>query len=110
MFFCSLKPPRTLRLIALWTLAYSGVTMIGYITFIITLCSPPPYFWNQFDVGSVGTCISAHRAYTSLHIFNIPNIIGDLTMAILPCAMVQGMNMSRGKKCITSVLLGISTW
>lgn len=108
IFFCSLRPPRILRNISIVVACFSVATGIVYGSLIIFICSPPSYFWHQFFPGA-GKCMDVDKAYIALQIINIPNILSDVTLAVLPCIMVRNMNMKRGKKIGVSILLGLST-
>lgn len=81
--------------------------LTGLIFFFVTMlqCNPISYFWNKET--QTGTCISIDIIIVLTYIYSAFNIICDFTFALLPIAIVQGLNMHRRLKIAIVPLLGM---
>lgn len=92
-----------------WTL-YIAIfinILTGLIFFFVTMlqCNPISYFWNKETQS--GTCISIDIIIALTYLYSAFNIICDFTFALLPIAIVQGLNMNRRMKIAIVPLLGM---
>ncbi len=106
IFFCSLKPQRVLRLVAISTGWVTVATAIGFITFKIFRCMPVSYFWGQLG-GAKGSCLDPYTCFVLMQFFNALDIVTDVILALLPCIMVCKLNMRTAQKAGVSILLGL---
>ena len=107
MFFCSLSPPRKLRVIAIIMAVLSVLTGLATSTFQIFQCWPVSYFWTRFESSVKGTCVAQDKAFAILQTVNSFDILTDSVLALLPAIMLWNMNMKRLEKMGVSILLGL---
>lgn len=92
-----------------WTL-YGAIfvnILTGLIFFFVTTlqCLPISYFWNKET--QTGTCISIDIIIALTYLYSAFNIICDFTFALLPIAIVKGLNMHRRMKLAIVPLLSM---
>jgi hypothetical protein len=107
VFFCSLCPPRSLRLVAIGAAGISIATGLGTEVYQIFQCWPVSYFWNRFNPTAKGFCYDPHKSFAILQTVNAFDIVTDIMLALLPCIMVWNMTMRKIKKFGISILLGL---
>lgn len=96
----------TLHRWILYTAIFINI-LTGIIFFFVTTlqCSPISYFWNKET--QAGTCIPIDIIIVLTYIYSSFNIVCDFTFALLPIAIVQGLNMPRRLKIAIVPLLGM---
>ncbi len=107
-FFCSLNPPRPLKVVAICSGCLTVVCFITSVCFLAFQCRPVPYFWTRFAFnGSQGSCLDKYIIYDAYQVVNALDILADVVLAVLPCIMVWNMTMRRVEKFYLSTLLGL---
>ena len=109
MFFCSLRPPKVLRTIAITTSVVSTLCGTGMALFLTFQCRPVSYYWRRVNLEErvPGKCVKMHEQYILLSAFNASDLATDVVLALLPFFMVWNMKLSKSKKILVAILLGL---
>lgn len=99
----------TIDRIHAWILyaAISLATIVGLIFFFFTIfqCNPVNFFWNQFS-GS-GTCIDVNVLLGIAYLYSVGAAVTDLTIGLLPVALIWNLRMNQRAKIAIIGILGI---
>ncbi|KAJ5193531.1 hypothetical protein N7449_009673 [Penicillium cf. viridicatum] len=89
--------------------AMALATAIGIIFFLLTMfqCSPVDYFWNRAQPNAHGSCINKTPLIGVAYLYSVGAAITDLTIGLLPVALIWNLRMNRGTKIAIVVVLGI---
>lgn len=91
---------------------YAAMTLasvVGIIFFFFTLfqCTPVDFFWNRAQPGASGKCVSNNTLIGIAYLYSIGAAITDLTIGLLPVALIWNLRMNTRTKCAIIVILGI---
>jgi len=89
---------------------YAAITLataVGLIFLFFTVfqCDPVPYFWNRTPV--TGTCISTDLLIDIAYLYSVGAAITDLTIGLLPVALIWNLRMNQRTKAAIVGILGI---
>lgn len=84
-------------------------TAIGIIFFFLTMfqCSPVHYFWNRAQPNAHGSCINKTPLVGVAYLYSVGAAITDLTIGLLPVALIWNLRMNRRTKIAIVIVLGI---
>lgn len=84
-------------------------TAVGVIFFFFTMfqCTPVEYFWNRAQPGASGTCVSNSVLIGIAYLYSVGAAITDLTIGLLPVALIWNLRMSPRTKGAIVAILGI---
>jgi hypothetical protein len=84
-------------------------TAIGIVFFFFTMfqCTPVDFFWNRSQPGASGTCVSNHVLIGIAYMYSVGAAITDLTIGLLPVALIWNLRMNNRTKCAIVGILGI---
>jgi hypothetical protein len=98
----------TINRIHVWILyaAISFASAVGlvFLFFTIFQCSPIDYFWNKGTTTETGTCISTALLINIAYFYSASAAVTDLTIALVPVALIWNLRMDRRTK---SAVIGI---
>ncbi|CAG8944418.1 unnamed protein product [Penicillium salamii] len=82
---------------------------VGIIFFFFTLfqCTPVDFFWNRAQPGASGKCVSNNTLIGIAYLYSIGAAITDLTIGLLPVALIWNLRMNTRTKCAIILILGI---
>ncbi|KAJ6127792.1 hypothetical protein N7471_009009 [Penicillium samsonianum] len=89
--------------------AMALATAVGLIFFFVTIfqCSPVDYFWNRAQPSAHGSCMNKHALAGIAYLYSVGAAITDLTIGLLPVALIWDLRMNLRAKCAVAVILGI---
>ncbi|CAI7616625.1 uncharacterized protein N7487_009174 [Penicillium crustosum] len=89
--------------------AMTLATVIGLIFFFFTIfqCSPVNYFWNRTQSHAHGSCIKTTTLIGVAYLYSVGAAITDLTIGLVPVALIWNLHMSRRTKVAIIIILGI---
>lgn len=84
-------------------------TVVGLIFFFFTMfqCSPVDFFWNRAQPDANGSCINKDLLVGIAYLYSVGAAITDLTIGLLPVALIWDLRMNRRTKSAIVVILGI---
>jgi hypothetical protein len=84
-------------------------TAVGIIFFFFTIfqCTPVDFFWNRKQPGASGTCVSNDVLIGIAYLYSVGAAITDLTIGLLPVALIWNLRMNNRTKCAIVGILGI---
>lgn len=84
-------------------------TAVGLIFFFVTIfqCSPVDYFWNRAQPSAHGSCMHKNALAGIAYLYSVGAAITDLTIGLLPVALIWDLRMNLRAKCAVAVILGI---
>jgi hypothetical protein len=84
-------------------------TAVGLVFFFFTLfeCSPFSYFWNQAQPGAQGKCVNTSTLIAIAYLYSVGAAVTDLTIGLLPVALIWNLRMNRRTKGAIAGILGI---
>ncbi|KAJ5593701.1 hypothetical protein N7537_010605 [Penicillium hordei] len=84
-------------------------TAIGLIFFFFTVfqCSPVDYFWHRVQPNTHGSCINKTTLIGVAYLYSVGAAITDLTIGLLPVALIWNLRMNRRTKVAINAILGI---
>ncbi|KAJ5190003.1 hypothetical protein N7491_007956 [Penicillium cf. griseofulvum] len=82
---------------------------VGFVFFLFTIfqCSPVNYFWNQAQPTAHGSCIDKDPLIVIAYVYSVGAAITDLTIGLLPVALIWNLRMNRRTKGAMAAILGI---
>lgn len=82
---------------------------VGLVFFFFTIfeCSPVSYFWNQIQPTSKGKCVNPDILIGIAYLYSVGAAITDLTIGLLPVALIWNLRMNRRTKGAIVGILGI---
>lgn len=99
----------TIDRIHAWVLfgAMSLSTVVGLIFFFFTIfqCHPIDYFWSRRT--ETGTCIDRNLLIGIAYLYSVGAALTDLTIGLLPVALIWNLSMNRRTKAAIVGILGI---
>lgn len=99
----------TVERIHAWILygAMALATAVGLVFLFFTIfeCRPVDFFWNRYS--EQGTCIDPDVLIAIAYLYSVGAAITDLTIGLLPVALIWNLRMSRRKKQAIIGILGI---
>ncbi|EKV06545.1 Integral membrane protein, putative [Penicillium digitatum] len=86
-------------------------TAVGLIFFFFTMfqCSPVDYFWKRAQPNTHGACINRTLLIGIAYLYSIGAAITDLTIGLIPVALIWNLRMNRRTKGAIAVILGIGS-
>ncbi|KAJ5371617.1 hypothetical protein N7517_003623 [Penicillium concentricum] len=89
--------------------AMSLATVVGIIFFFFTMfqCTPVNYFWNNAQPNAHGSCIDKNPLIAIAYLYSVGAAITDLTIGLLPVALIWNLRMNRRTKGAMVAILGI---
>lgn len=97
----------------LWILyaAVSFASAVGlvFLFFTVFQCSPVEYFWNKGPRTERGTCIDMDILISVGYFYSAGAAVTDLTIAIIPVALIWNLHMNRLNKCVVMGVLCIGS-
>jgi hypothetical protein len=98
----------TINRIHIWilyaTISFASGAGLVFLFFIIFQCSPVDYFWDQSGTAETGTCISKDLLINIAYFYSASAAVTDLTIALVPVALIWNLRMDRRNK---SAVIGI---
>lgn len=99
----------TVDRIHVWILyaAISLATVVGLIFLFFTIfqCHPIDHFWNQLTES--GTCIDVNVLLGIAYLYSVGAAVTDLTIGLLPVALIWNLRMNPRAKVAIIGILGI---
>ncbi|CEJ57875.1 integral membrane protein [Penicillium brasilianum] len=94
-----------------WIL-YAAITLatavgLVFLLFTIFQCSPVPYFWHQGSTSSHGTCVNKDTLIAIAYLYSVGAAVTDLTIGLLPVALIWNLRMNQRTKFAIIGVLGI---
>ena len=82
-------------------------TTVGLIFLFFTIfqCSPVDYFWYQLH--EKGTCVSKDSLIAIAYLYSVGAAITDMTIGLLPVALIWNLRMNQPTKAAIIGILGI---
>ncbi|KAJ5183940.1 hypothetical protein N7492_001556 [Penicillium capsulatum] len=94
-----------------WVLyaAMTLATTVGLIFLFFTIfqCHPVNYFWNKANPHTTGTCVNKGVLIGIAYLYSIGAAITDLTIGLLPVALIWNLRMNQRTKLAIVGILGI---
>ncbi|KAJ5157896.1 uncharacterized protein N7482_008996 [Penicillium canariense] len=90
--------------------AMSLATAVGVIFLFFTIfqCHPVEYFWNQnSQATSHGSCVEKKTLIGIAYLYSVGAAVTDLTIGLLPVALIWDLRMNRRTKAAIAGILGI---
>lgn len=89
--------------------AISVATAVGVIFLLFTIftCRPVSYFWHQGSLASHGTCINKDTLIAIAYLYSVGAAVTDLTIGLLPVALIWNLRMNQRTKSAIIGILGI---
>ncbi|KAJ5660502.1 hypothetical protein N7507_006953 [Penicillium longicatenatum] len=89
---------------------YAAITLataVGLIFLFFTVfqCDPVSFFWNRSPV--TGTCISTDLLIDIAYLYSVGAAVTDLTIGLLPVALIWNLRMNQRTKTAIVGILGI---
>ncbi|KAJ5698844.1 hypothetical protein N7462_000849 [Penicillium macrosclerotiorum] len=87
--------------------AISLATVVGLIFLLFTIfqCTPVDYFWNQLS--EQGTCVNKNTLIGIAYLYSVGAAVTDLTIGLLPVALIWNLRMNQRTKTAIIGILGI---
>ncbi|OGE50996.1 hypothetical protein PENARI_c015G08684 [Penicillium arizonense] len=84
-------------------------TAVGLVFFFFTMfqCSPVDFFWNQMQPGAEGSCVNKDTLIGIAYLYSVGAAVTDLTIGLLPVALIWNLRMNRRTKGAIAGILGI---
>lgn len=83
---------------------------VAYILINVLQCSPPSYFWRQFeDIDAVGSCPNPHMVPKAAIAHSVLAALSDWLIALLTFLLLRRSMMGKWKKTVTVVFLSLGT-
>ncbi|OQE36696.1 hypothetical protein PENCOP_c011G05718 [Penicillium coprophilum] len=91
---------------------YAAMTLaavVGIVFFFFTMfqCTPVDYFWNHTQPNAHGSCIDKDALIGIAYLYSVGAAITDLTIGLLPVALIWNLRMNRRTKGAMVAILGI---
>ncbi|KAJ5233142.1 hypothetical protein N7468_006098 [Penicillium chermesinum] len=82
-------------------------TAVGLLFFFFTIfqCHPVNLFWNRLS--ERGTCVDTQILIDIAYVYSVGTAVTDLTIALLPIALIWNLRMKRRTKAAVAGILGI---
>lgn len=94
-----------------WVLyaAMTLATTVGlvFLFFTIFQCQPVNHFWNQGNPQKKGKCVDKSVLIDIAYLYSIGAAITDLTIGLLPVALIWNLRMNQRTKLAIVGILGI---
>ncbi|CAI7668882.1 unnamed protein product [Penicillium discolor] len=89
--------------------AMALATIIGLLFFFLTVfqCTPVNYFWNRAQPHAHGSCIDNTALTGIAYLYSVGAAITDLTIGLLPVALIWNLHMNCRNKAAIVAILGI---
>ncbi|KAJ5555841.1 hypothetical protein N7535_008272 [Penicillium sp. DV-2018c] len=89
--------------------AITLATVVGLIFFFFTLfqCSPVSFFWNRRRPGEQGSCLDQDLLTGIAYMYSAGAALTDLTIGLLPVALIWNLRMTRRTKAAIVGILSI---
>ncbi|KGO63253.1 hypothetical protein PEX1_069330 [Penicillium expansum] len=89
--------------------AMALATAIGVLFFFLTMfqCSPVDYFWNRMQPHAHGKCINTTTLIGVAYLYSVGAAITDLTIGLLPVALIWNLHMRCRTKVAVVAVLGV---
>ncbi|KAJ5781315.1 hypothetical protein N7457_006475 [Penicillium paradoxum] len=89
--------------------AMTLATAIGLVFFFFTLfeCTPINYFWNHTKPTAKGKCVDPDVLIGIAYLYSVGAAVTDLTIGLLPVALIWNLRMNRRTKGAIVGILGI---
>ncbi|KGO76005.1 hypothetical protein PITC_011620 [Penicillium italicum] len=89
--------------------AMTLATAVGLTFFFFTVfqCSPVNYFWNRAQPNAHGACVSTNLLINIAYLYSVGAAITDLTIGLLPVALIWDLHMNRRTKGAIVAILGV---
>lgn len=98
----------TINRIHVWILyaavSFASAVALVFLFFTVFQCSPVHYFWNRGTAAETGTCISTDLLINIAYFYSAGAAVTDLTIVLVPVALIWNLHMDRRKK---SAVIGI---
>ncbi|KAI2786128.1 hypothetical protein POX_h09896 [Penicillium oxalicum] len=78
-----------------------------FLFFTIFQCNPVPYYWHQGSTSAHGTCINKNTLIAIAYLYSVGAAITDLTIGLLPVALIWNLRMNARTKVAIAGILGI---
>lgn len=98
-----IAPNRIYRWCLRALIAISVVTTVAAMTVVLVRCKPISANWNP----GIGQCVSQDLIIVFTYVVSAVNVATDWSVAIMPIFILWNVQMKRGLKILTSVILGI---
>lgn len=99
--------------IHLWILyaAISFASVVGllFLFFTVFQCRPVDYFWNKGATTERGTCIDTDILIIIGYVYSAGAAVTDLTIVVIPVALIWNLRMNRLNKSVVLVILCIGS-
>lgn len=84
-------------------------TTVGLVFFFFTIfqCHPVNFFWNQANPHKNGSCVNKSVLIGIAYMYSIGAAITDLTIGLLPVALIWNLRMNERTKMAIVGILGI---
>ncbi|CAG8191602.1 unnamed protein product [Penicillium olsonii] len=84
-------------------------SVVGAIFFFFTIfqCAPVDFFWNRAQPGASGKCVSNDVLIDIAYLYSVGAAITDLTIGLLPVALIWNLRMNTRNKCAIIGILGV---
>lgn len=94
-----------------WVLyaAMSLAATVGLIFLFFTIfqCRPVDYFWEQMTPNKTGTCVNKPTLIGIAYLYSVGAAVTDLTIGLLPVALIWNLRMNQRTKIAIVGILGI---
>ncbi|KAJ5475360.1 hypothetical protein N7539_008426 [Penicillium diatomitis] len=78
-----------------------------FLLFTIFQCNPVPYYWHQGSADAHGTCINKDTLIAIAYLYSVGAAITDLTIGLLPVALIWNLRINRRTKIAIAGILSI---
>lgn len=87
--------------------AISLATVVGLIFLFFTIfqCQPVSFFWNRMT--AEGTCVNPDLLIDIAYLYSVGAAVTDLTIGLLPVALIWNLRMNQRTKVAIAGILGI---
>jgi hypothetical protein len=84
-------------------------TAVGLVFFFFTMfqCSPVDFFWNRAQPKANGSCVDKNLLVGIAYLYSVGAATTDLTIGLLPVALIWDLRMNRRTKGAIVAILGI---
>ena len=108
LLLLKLRPSRTQKMMLQCCLVVVCTLTVVYFFLNLLQCSPPSYFWKQFeDPRTIGSCSSPHMVPIAAMVHSVIAALSDWFIASLSVCLLWNSFITRGKKITLMVLLSL---
>lgn len=107
VFYLRIMVSRWQRITVKVVMAFSVGLSIVCMGFVVIQCYPVSYIWQRYEAGHSGKCLPKFAYVFATTINSVTSAVLDWALALLPLAMLWGLQMNRKLKLMLLPIMSL---